>query len=760
MNRFLMFSGVLMSVSLALQAKQVEGRVVDLNQKPIDAVTVVMQLPDSSFVSATVTDSLGYFHFDQSSDCYRLIYQHILYHTVEKSGCEAHVGTIAMQPQEYALSEVVVHGERPLVQVESGALAYDAEVLAERTTATTAYESILRVPGVSEQNNQLVLVGAQDVNILINGKPSSMNREQLINLLKSMPVSQVEEIKVMYNAPAHYRVRGAALNIVLKEEKSQQLVWRGEVRGDFMQSNYTQGGGNVNLSYVGKKITADVSYSPVYAKSDANDMDLFSYHTLGDKTCEIVQHDRGTQQAVTHNLRAGLDYAFTDQNKLSVAYVAALKRRGKSINISEGNFSDAMNRKTSQSQMHNVSADYTSGFGLNIGLDYTRYDSPARQDFTDRSETLQHFLVDDRQRINRWNVYAGQTHVLPRDWNFNYGIDFTFADERSGQTYLMLDGERPASDVDTHIRESTYNFYAGTEKVFSDKWSFALSVAGEYYRLEEYEKWAIYPTFQLTYQLNPAHIMQLGFSSDKTYPNYWTLQNTVNYLNGYTKILGNPGLRPSSDYTANLTYIFRGKYIAQLSYSYTKDYFAQLPYQSQQELSLIYQFVNFRYQQNVNMAFIIPFSVKHVWNANLTLSGNYRKEKCDPYHEIRIDRGRFIGAVVLNNTFRLCSQPDIRFELNGMYVSSPLQGLMTLTDVWKIDAGLKWTFANRKAELKLSGNDLFNSSMPDVYTDYRGQKLRMRMLETTRNFTLSFTYRFGGYQKKQQKEVDTSRFGY
>ena len=95
-----------------------------------------------------------------------------------------------------------------------------------------------------------------------------------------------------------------------------------------------------------------------------------------------------------------------------------------------------------------------------------------------------------------------------------------------------------------------------------------------------------------------------------------------------------------------------------------------------------------------------------------------------------------------------------------MYVSSPLQGLMTLTDVWKIDAGLKWTFANRKAELKLSGNDLFNSSMPDVYTDYRGQKLRMRMLETTRNFTLSFTYRFGGYQKKQHKEVDTSRFGY
>jgi hypothetical protein len=30
----------------------------------------------------------------------------------------------------------------------------------------------------------------------------------------------------------------------------------------------------------------------------------------------------------------------------------------------------------------------------------------------------------------------------------------------------------------------------------------------------------------------------------------------------------------------------------------------------------------------------------------------------------------------------------------------------------------------------------------------------------TRNFTLSLVYRFGGYKKKETKEVDTSRFGH
>lgn len=100
------------------------------------------------------------------------------------------------------MKEVVVSGERPLVKADKGALVYDAQVLSERTTARNAYESLLRLPGIIEQNEELLLTGAKDMNILINGKPSSMNQNQLITLLKSTPASQVKQIEVMYNAPA------------------------------------------------------------------------------------------------------------------------------------------------------------------------------------------------------------------------------------------------------------------------------------------------------------------------------------------------------------------------------------------------------------------------------------------------------------------------------------------------------------------------------------------------------------------------------
>ena len=44
--------------------------------------------------------------------------------------------------------------------------------------------------------------------------------------------------------------------------------------------------------------------------------------------------------------------------------------------------------------------------------------------------------------------------------------------------------------------------------------------------------------------------------------------------------------------------------------------------------------------------------------------------------------------------------------------------------------------------------------------DYKGQYIVHKNNMYTRNLTLSLVYRFGGYRKKEAKEVDTSRFGH
>ena len=257
MKRTVIIAGIIASAAVQLAAQNVKGKVVDNNQRPIEAATVIMQAPDSTFIDAVITDSLGYFSFKEEPEQYRLIFQHLLYKTQERMENSSDVGTITLEAQSYALDEVVVQGERPQVKVEKGALVYDAKALSERTTASNAYESLLRVPGVIEQSEAITLAGAKGVTVVLNGKPSSMTAEQLTELLKSTPVSNVQNIEVMYNAPAKYRVRGAVINVVLKNAKSADPFLRGEVSGNFVQSAYAAGGGNLNLSYSGQKVSAD-----------------------------------------------------------------------------------------------------------------------------------------------------------------------------------------------------------------------------------------------------------------------------------------------------------------------------------------------------------------------------------------------------------------------------------------------------------------------------------------------------------------------
>ena len=60
----------------------------------------------------------------------------------------------------------------------------------------------------------------------------------------------------------------------------------------------------------------------------------------------------------------------------------------------------------------------------------------------------------------------------------------------------------------------------------------------------------------------------------------------------------------------------------------------------------------------------------------------------------------------------------------------------------------------------VKGNDLFDSMTPVSEVDFGEQRLRMGNDFHTRNVTVNFVYRFGGYKDRERKKVDTSRFGH
>ena len=134
-------------------AQTITGKVTNIHAQAIDGATVILQTIDSTFVDAVITDTTGYFRFNRQPASYRLIFQHIMYEPLLTTTGED-AGTITLKSKDYALDEVIVKGERPLVKVEEGKLSYDLSQLTTHRIVNNAYEILQQLPGVQEIKRQ------------------------------------------------------------------------------------------------------------------------------------------------------------------------------------------------------------------------------------------------------------------------------------------------------------------------------------------------------------------------------------------------------------------------------------------------------------------------------------------------------------------------------------------------------------------------------------------------------------------------------
>lgn len=746
----------------AANAQTISGKVTDTNAQAIDGATVVLQTADSTFIDAVITDSTGMFLFRRQPMEYRLIFQHILYETSQSEGKNKDAGIVVLKTKNYALSEVVIKGERPIVKVEGGKLSYDLSQLTENKLVNNAYESLQQLPGVQEINGSLSLAGAHGLSIILNGKPTTMSYEQIADLLRNTPSSRVEKAEVMYSAPPQYHVRGAAINLILKGYRDGEGGLQGEINAGYTNRYKNGGQGGVSLLYNTRKWNFEFLYNARYG-NNRQTTEVYSRHTLKNKVHEITQTSTLDRRSLTHNVRIGGEYKFNEESNISLSYTGAFNPNTKNTAHSAGNFAISDNIKKGDDRMHNLALDYLASNGIKAGANYTSYKSGDDQYFTnkDAENKLNKFQTTSGQCIDRWKVYLDRSHSLPKDWTLNYGTSFAYANDHNTQFYHATDdNDMSALNTDSRYDEFTYDVYAGFSKSIGERLSFSASVTGEYYKMASYHNWSFYPSAELTYMAGAAHILQLSFSSDKTYPGYWDLSESTGYISGYEEAQGNPMLKPSTDYSVNLNYIFKNKYIFSLSYDYEPDLFQQLAYQSTERLSLIYKTLNWDFQQSFAATAILPFKIGSRLDSHATLQAEYRQAKCDDFFDISFDHSKWIGLAMLENNIILSGKPDIRMELTGLYMTPSIQGSFTLSSIWAINTGVRWNFANQKASLQLKANDLFNSMEGDVDITLRnkGQYMDMHSNNYSRNITLSFTYKFGGYKEKKHKQVDTSRF--
>ena len=664
------------------------------------------------------------------------------------------------------LPEVMVSGERPVVKVRGGALVYDVNRLAGSTTADNAYDALKALPGVVETDGQLTL-GAQAVTVIMDGQVTNLSQEQLAQVLKSVPKDRVGDVEVMYSAPAKYQVRGACININFKHETAERQMLTGEVFGLYDQSHHAAFQERASVVYMGKRLSADLMYSHSHGDS-FNTREITSHHALDDGSVHgIRSSERTLATGHDHKLRFSAGYGFSDSHRLALTYYGNYATTDNRQRIT-GSIT-GRNDLDSKPWLHDVMLDYKMPSGTNIGAEYTYYNSPQTQRLssvlTDRELN---YLVNNRQRLDIWRVYAKQEHTLAGGWGLNYGASYIRSTDNSRQEYQPLEqtsdeltsgqGDLPESQS-TRKRENTVNIYAGFSKNFNNKLIIDASLAAEYYNSTAWNEWNWLPTLNVTYLPAEGHVLQLSVGSDTGYPEYWAVQDFITYSNGgYDQIVGNPELKPSHEYSASLTYVLKNKYVFRGWFSYTDDHFMQTLYQRSDELTETFRWVNFDFQQQAGLMAAVPLRLGGWYSGNLTATGVWLRHKDSDFYDIPFDRSKMLGIFTLKNEFTISRKPEIVLSLDGQVQTMAIQGNYDLPAAGRVDAAVQLKLLkDKRATLKVYCNDIFETSHIDPYIRFRGQDFGMEM-SSFRHVGVTFSYAFGSYEEKEHREVDTSRF--
>ena len=670
--------------------------------------------------------------------------------------------SLTMETMLHNLPEVMVKGSRPIVKAERGMLSYNMPLLLKQLPADNAYEALTRIPGVSDATGSISFSG-NEVTLIINGQATTLTQEQLTERLKAMPAAQLAKAEVMLSAPARYHVRGMAINIVTKDYAGTNQL-SGQVISGMKQSKYAKGFGDLYLSLQRGKFGLDAQYKYVNGNS-YGESSRIANHPLGNN--RVYYNDETGQKSfgITHNYRLGMNYAFSKNHRLDVAYTGHWDKRCSNSNTTGSSISGM--HHDSHEYLHNVDVNYSLPFGLTLNGSYTYYRTPQQQALdgtmhTDESmsETERNLTSGSEQTINKWMFTADQTHLLAHGWGLSYGVKGQFTSNKSYQTTIDKDGSvLPDGTSSVDLNERIWNLYAGFSKQINKALSLEASVAAEQYHSPIWDKWRVYPTLNALWNVNDNHLLNLSFSSNSEFPSYWSTMSNVFYSSTYSEIHGNPDLKPFAYYNVNLMWQIKRRYTLMAFASLKPDYFVQLPYQTTERMAVIMKETNFDYSNSYGLQASVIFNAGKWLNGNVFAVGTYKHDKSSNFFDLPFNRKKF--SVILGGTasVKLCQTQDLRLILNPFYQTKAIQGVYDISPIFRMNAKLQWSSHDGKWGLRLNGSNIFNN-LYDTRSVQGNQDYRMKINYNWASVTFAVIYKFGGYKEKNVKAVDTSRMGH
>ena len=737
--------------------RHLTGTVLDEQGQPIAFANVALLSPqDSTLLNGGVTNESGYFAipYEQEQILARISY--VGYKTIYRLCDKPEMGTIRMEPDSYTLNGVVVEGERPHVQIQGNSLMMNIEgTVMERIG--TAEDVLSRVPMIAKRGDIFEILGKGVPLIYLNNRKLTD-----LNELKNIQSDNIKSIEVIQNPGARYDATVNAVIIIHTKRAA------GEGLGVELTSWSRKGHGfanneRVNLTYRtgGLELFANLfgAYNKRWSRGE------FEQTVFTDTLWVITNRQKETVNNPFYEGRLGFNYQFNDNHSFggfyqnTYDYVKTHCEYDDDL-LADGNPYDHLqnssvkrDKNTPNLQVNLYYTGKIGQFSIDFNADYTSRKQQSRNQQQELSAEYEDRDVNT-ENLTRSELMAEKFFVTHPLWKGQIEVGEEYTNTHWRSSFENKEGYIANSNNEQHesniapfveLRQSLGHYQLSTGLRYEH-------VESEYFvsglrrddQCRTYD--GLFPSFAISTQLPSSQEGQgvgLSFSYSKrtTRPSYWQLSSDVIYESRLNRQTGNPYLRPIKYHNLNTTIMWKWLYLL-TNYSYCVDPILYTAGSLEEDSKV--NLVTYKNYDHTEWLTITLGAQKSVTLGQTVWTPQYNVSFMKPWFKSEFlgEEKRFnhpMLALQLGNIVTLPHEWLLQADFN-MHTHGYQQNAWFDCTNAILSLSISKDFFQRRLNVKLTGNDLFNGGINrfTLYSNY----FMIRKMEDNDSRCIQFSLRY------------------
>jgi outer membrane receptor protein involved in Fe transport len=806
---------------IMIKSHRILGKVVDRNNKPLEAVSVQLygyfKDDGDSLVSGMLTRNNGDFVFENfpPADSFRLMISGIGYGSWQKNiaspteqNAITDLGKIIIVQETQVMANVVVTAQRPALQMGIDRKVFSVE---RNLTSTggTALDVMRNIPSVSvDVEGNVQLRNAEPI-IFVDGRPTILTPDQI-------PADQIERIELITNPSSRFDASSSAgiINIVMK--RSKKIGLNGVVTlGAGHPSSY-----NGNLSVNARQGKVNVFASGSYNQRGSRGTGKTLRQNLNHGAVEnyFNQNSINAGRRRFGSVRFGIDYFVTNRTTVSATqnivkgnshnnedqdqqYLNSnkiLERYGARNSESKNDFNryntqlNLTHKFPEQGRELTADVNYSRGNGENYSNmvnafflpDGSPFNSPAQVknngsnnsdqyifqvDYTDPfgenaklEAGIRSFINKQRSYFSSYSVTGGQEILLPLSNNYAYR-------QRVNAAYVSFSNKLKTFSYQAGLRAEVSKF----EGTLLDS---AKSFGYNYPKNASHFFDALFPSLFLTKQVGENTELQVNYTRRIRRPSFWQLNPFIDISDPVNLRQGNPQLQPefTNSFEFNLSQNYdKGNFLGVIYYrnnmrditrysdTISSSFYQQLNNAAVDPNAILNTFINAHSTNRLG----VELTLQHRFNSQFemipTVDMQYRKVNAN-VDALQLSNSGFNWESKLTLNYRINKTKGIfsnlGLQLIGEYESKEVTAQGRNLPQYGADFGFRKEFLkDKKASFSFNINDIFNTQRWANVYDTEAFYQESYNRRNVRSFRVNFIYKFGKDNFNIFKREETER---